>query len=325
MARVRAARTCTSGPRATRAGWPAPRPRARARPSCRAADPATCCSRSAITTSRSGRTPIVAVGAERVRAWLDGYPALVGPYRDSDGRPPRHSFFFPGEEYQPGYLDALASLARRGLGEVELHLHHDGDTPDGLRAKIARVPAPLRRPRPPDAHAGRQAPLCVHPRQLVPRQRAPRRPLVRRRRRAAAAVRHRLLRGLHVPGGARSVAAADRQPDLLARRRSRAAPRAGRGRARPRGRCPARSDPDDRGAAGLRAAAGPAARAADRERGRHGRRPADARARPQLGPPGHPRRGAAGVGVRQGAHARRARKTGGGDAGRRRGRCCTPS
>ena len=54
------------------------------------------------------------IAAARVRAWLDGYPALVEPYRDSEGRPPRHSFFFPGEEYQPGYLDALASLARRG-------------------------------------------------------------------------------------------------------------------------------------------------------------------------------------------------------------------
>ncbi len=43
----------------------------------------------------------VGVGTERVRAWLHGYPALVGPYRDSDGLPPRHSFFFPGEEYRP--------------------------------------------------------------------------------------------------------------------------------------------------------------------------------------------------------------------------------
>jgi len=77
------------------------------------------------------------VAAERVRAWHHGYPAMVGPFRDADGRPPRHSFFFPGEEYQPGYLDALASLARRGLGEVELHLHHDGDTADNLRRTIA--------------------------------------------------------------------------------------------------------------------------------------------------------------------------------------------
>jgi hypothetical protein len=78
-----------------------------------------------------------ATGAARVRAWQDGYPALAAPYRDADGRPPRHSFFFPGEEYDPAYLDALAGLARQGLGEVELHLHHDGDTAAGLRRAIA--------------------------------------------------------------------------------------------------------------------------------------------------------------------------------------------
>ena len=75
-------------------------------------------------------------GAERVRAWSEGYPALASQFRDADGRPPRHSFFFPGEEYTPGYLDALATLARAGLGEVELHLHHDNDTAPALRAKI---------------------------------------------------------------------------------------------------------------------------------------------------------------------------------------------
>jgi hypothetical protein len=76
------------------------------------------------------------VGAARVRAWSDGYPALAANFRDADGRPPRHSFFFPGEEYEPGYLDALAGLARRGVGEVELHLHHDGDTAANLRRTI---------------------------------------------------------------------------------------------------------------------------------------------------------------------------------------------
>jgi hypothetical protein len=73
---------------------------------------------------------------ERVRAWHHGYPVMAGPFRDADGRPPRHSFFFPGEEYAPEYLDALGSLVRRGFGEVELHLHHDGDTAAGLRDKI---------------------------------------------------------------------------------------------------------------------------------------------------------------------------------------------
>jgi hypothetical protein len=76
------------------------------------------------------------VGAARVQAWSRGYPALTAGFRDADGRPPRHSFFFPGEEYEPGYLEALAELARQGLGEVELHLHHDGDTAENLRRTI---------------------------------------------------------------------------------------------------------------------------------------------------------------------------------------------
>lgn len=66
-------------------------------------------------------------GWRRVERWQTGYPELARGFRDGDGRPPRHSFFFPGEQYQPEYLDALGSLSRRGLGEVEVHLHHDGD------------------------------------------------------------------------------------------------------------------------------------------------------------------------------------------------------
>jgi hypothetical protein len=50
---------------------------------------------------------------------------------------PRHSFFFPGEEYQPSYLERLARLTKGGFGEVELHLHHDGDTAEKLRNNIA--------------------------------------------------------------------------------------------------------------------------------------------------------------------------------------------
>jgi hypothetical protein len=76
------------------------------------------------------------LGRQRVQLWLDRYPALAERFHDADGRTPRHSFFFPGEEYDPAFLDGLAQLARRGLGEVELHLHHDGDTASILRDKI---------------------------------------------------------------------------------------------------------------------------------------------------------------------------------------------
>ncbi len=75
-------------------------------------------------------------GARRVRAWLEGYPQLARRYRDADGRRPRHTFFFPGEQYRPRYLEALADLARTGLGEVEVHLHHDRDTAGTLEPQL---------------------------------------------------------------------------------------------------------------------------------------------------------------------------------------------
>jgi hypothetical protein len=78
------------------------------------------------------------LAAERVRAWEVGYPELARGFRDADGRSPRHSFFYPGEEYEPSYLEALARLVRAGHGEVELHLHHDADDEANLRRTIAQ-------------------------------------------------------------------------------------------------------------------------------------------------------------------------------------------
>jgi hypothetical protein len=83
------------------------------------------------------KQPPTEVARERVRRWHQDYPRVSAPFRDAEGRPPRHSFFFPGEEYAPEYLGPLAELAAEGLGEVELHLHHDGDTEAGLRRDIA--------------------------------------------------------------------------------------------------------------------------------------------------------------------------------------------
>ncbi|MCS6912875.1 MAG: hypothetical protein RMK29_05305 [Myxococcales bacterium] len=79
-----------------------------------------------------------AVGEARVAAWQRGYPRAFSSFRDADGRPPQHSFFFPGEEYRPAYLERLTELCARGFGEVELHLHHHADTAEALRNKILR-------------------------------------------------------------------------------------------------------------------------------------------------------------------------------------------
>lgn len=73
---------------------------------------------------------------QRVRRWVEDYPRLFNGFRDSDGRPPRHTFFYPMEVYNPSHLDALAGLCRAGYGEVEIHLHHDHDTADNLRRRL---------------------------------------------------------------------------------------------------------------------------------------------------------------------------------------------
>lgn len=76
--------------------------------------------------------------ARRVGRWLDEYPKRFARFRDADGRPPQHSFFYPIDEYRAEYVDVVAGLCRRGFGEVEIHLHHDRDTADNLRRTLVR-------------------------------------------------------------------------------------------------------------------------------------------------------------------------------------------
>ena len=75
----------------------------------------------------------------RVDRWVEMFPKLVGAHRDSDDRPPQCSFFYPAEVYQSQVLERLAELCQAGFGEVEVHLHHDGDTAATLRAKLEQA------------------------------------------------------------------------------------------------------------------------------------------------------------------------------------------
>lgn len=72
----------------------------------------------------------------RVSRWVTEYPRVVEPFKDADGRPPQHTFFYPLEEYSAEHLDQLATLTRSGFAEVEVHLHHDNDTSDHLRNSL---------------------------------------------------------------------------------------------------------------------------------------------------------------------------------------------
>ena len=74
--------------------------------------------------------------SRRVDRWVKDYPALAARHADAEGRPPQHTFFYPEEEYRHEHLEKLAKLCEQGFGEVEIHLHHDNDTAQGLRAKL---------------------------------------------------------------------------------------------------------------------------------------------------------------------------------------------
>ncbi len=68
----------------------------------------------------------------RIGQWRERFPRIVNDYRDADARGPRHTFFYPVEQYDPDLLEPLAELCRQTGSEVEIHLHHDGDSPGGL-------------------------------------------------------------------------------------------------------------------------------------------------------------------------------------------------
>jgi len=83
---------------------------------------------------RGAVDPAVALGL--VNSWVAAYPETVRGFRDADGRPPVHTFFYPQEEYDARVIEALSGLCRDNFGEVEIHLHHRHDTPEGLREKL---------------------------------------------------------------------------------------------------------------------------------------------------------------------------------------------
>ncbi len=75
-------------------------------------------------------------GDRAVDEWVNDYPRRFARFRDSDGRSPRHTFFYPIDEYREHHVESLAGLCSQGFGEVELHLHHENDTADNLEATL---------------------------------------------------------------------------------------------------------------------------------------------------------------------------------------------
>ncbi len=66
----------------------------------------------------------------RLERWCRDYPHLANEWRDSDGRPFQHTYFYPAEQFHASLLDRLAEHCRAGWGEAEIHLHHGIEAPD---------------------------------------------------------------------------------------------------------------------------------------------------------------------------------------------------
>ena len=79
-----------------------------------------------------------ALAAERVGAWRRKWPEVARRHADSAGRTPRYTFFYPEEEYAPEYLDPLAEMAQAGLGEIQVHVHHDGESEAAFVDRMSR-------------------------------------------------------------------------------------------------------------------------------------------------------------------------------------------
>lgn len=73
---------------------------------------------------------------ERVNHWQVRHGEICSTFRDSDGVAPRHTFFFPIEQWDTEVCGRLADLCHGTGGEAEIHLHHENDTAENLRATL---------------------------------------------------------------------------------------------------------------------------------------------------------------------------------------------
>jgi hypothetical protein len=78
------------------------------------------------------------VARQRVQRWQEAWPRIAASApKDAIGKRPCYSFFYPQEEYVAELLEPLAEMTREGIGDVEIHIHHDNDTADGFVEKMS--------------------------------------------------------------------------------------------------------------------------------------------------------------------------------------------
>lgn len=77
---------------------------------------------------------------QRVLSWVEKYPIMADKYKDTDGRCPQHTWFYP-PHLDHIFLKDLVKLCKSGYGDIEMHMHHNHmepfpDTSETLSNKI---------------------------------------------------------------------------------------------------------------------------------------------------------------------------------------------
>jgi hypothetical protein len=73
----------------------------------------------------------------RVAKWRDKWPRIADAAPpDAAGQCPQYSFFYPQEEYQREILEGVSEIVRLGVGDVEVHLHHEDEQRESFLRKV---------------------------------------------------------------------------------------------------------------------------------------------------------------------------------------------
>jgi hypothetical protein len=72
----------------------------------------------------------------RVAKWRERWPEIAARHVDSNGASPVYTFFYPQEEYRHDLVEPLAEITRLGFGDVEVHIHHDGEGQEHFVSKM---------------------------------------------------------------------------------------------------------------------------------------------------------------------------------------------
>jgi hypothetical protein len=78
-----------------------------------------------------------AAGLERADWWLDRYEQAAARHVDSQGRPFQYSWFYPIDTFDQAVIERVAATARAGLGEIEVHWHHEHQDGQTFAADLA--------------------------------------------------------------------------------------------------------------------------------------------------------------------------------------------